>query len=271
MRRTRLGFTAVRALLALLLATACGRLDFALLDDAADAAPSPLDARTGPPCPVAVATPDPITIDGEVFRYTSFDGAHVGQGPATARVFDAAMSELDNDPTASDGLYSLIVPTGLVPVDVTLRYEVSGYLPSVVHLDQPLDRSIAGASAALWELGDAPVWNPTMMDMVYATVAIPHDDTRATVNVAIRTCSGASIAGITVAVDPAPAALAYTTPTGVTTDATQTPSSHAVAFNVPVGPVRITATDPSGNRTFPSLAIVTAANTNHLVILRAYE
>ncbi len=120
--------------------------------------------------------PDATTISvvaGETFFYTSYANDHAPLPTVTVTAFDAATAEnLGTTTSDGGGLYSVPIATGATPRPLRVVYARTGYFATTVHLDQPLDRDVNGASVNLWELGDAPLWDITAMTAIYDTVSL---------------------------------------------------------------------------------------------------
>lgn len=252
----------------------CGRLDFGALpvtDAAAIDPDTTSDAPTGPPCPTSTVTADPLPFGGKTYRYTNFDNAHAALPGVAVTLFDATGNTPLGAPVTSNssGDYSAGIPSA--PRSVRIVYELAGWFTSIVVTDQVIDTPTAGTNANLWVLGDAPLWNSLGMVTVYDTVGEMRNDSNGTMNIAIRTCAGESIAGVKVQIDPPPSAISYTTNDNMPSRTeTQLPHSHVVVFNATAGINRITATAPG--LVFPTLEVdVVAGQTNTLVLLRPYE
>lgn len=253
-----------------LAACACGRVGFEARGDASNSA---TDVRAVAPCPVNPSVPDPITVSGQTFRYTSFDNMLALLPSVSVYAFDGDAQQTLIATTTSEvtaGAYTLSIPTGGVAKNMVLVYQVTNQLNTTVTLDASLDRHVAGASQPLWQLGDAPLWSASATSSVYTAFGDSRVATKGTVNVAVRTCAGAIIEGVQISIDVATTGIGYTGPDGVPAQgATQPPFAHAVLFNVEPGRATITAS--KDGMTFPSVGISVVADANNLTIIRAYE
>lgn len=266
----------LRGLFVVLLGAGCGRLSFSgsgqgEVDAAEDAGGGPADAYVG--CGLR-ATPDPLTVSGQTFRYTSFDNDRNAMPGVAASLLDRATGTIiDDDTSMGDGSYSLQVTTGGLPADVMLQFEADAFFTTRFVPDVELDADVAGANAPLWSPGDAPLWNANAMGMVYDVVGATLDPARSTVNIAVRDCAGNAVEDVAVIADPAPGTLVYQGADGrpsATASGTVAPFAHALLLNAVPGPTRITGT--KAGVTFVELTLdVPAGDFNTLTILRVVE
>lgn len=217
--------------------------------------------------------PDPITIAGRAFRYTSFDNTNSAPlAGVTVTAYQPGTTMMLGSPTTSDGTgaYALAIPSGGNARPVSLAYALTGYYQSNLHMAFFIDRDYSGTFQPVWTVGDAPLWNSTQMDQIYAAVGQTRDTGKATVNVAVRDCAGQPLAGATVTMSPPPALMRYQASDGSTgTDPTTVaPFAHMVAFNAE--PMLTMFTVTAAGFTFPSLSfVVLPGAVNNLVVMRA--
>jgi hypothetical protein len=246
----------VRSLcVALIAATACGRVGF--------------DARIGP-CVASSTAPDPIALGGEAFTFTNFNN---GRAPvpdavitATARADGAQLAQTTSD---AQGLYQLAIPTHGAAIDVALTYAQPAYMTSTVFFDSPFDRS---TDATDQRLANNAQWSDGSMGAVYGTVGFARDSTKGSINISLRTCTGAIVENVIVTVDPPPQRLIYTGSDGLPAPlpGTAAPYAFAVAFNAVPGPTTITATAPGVTFLDQQLDVLAGENVT-LLVLRAVE
>jgi hypothetical protein len=166
---------------------------------------------------------------------------------------DEAGTELARTTSSPQGDYRLDIPTGGMARRVVLSYERTGYFFTHVELDTALDRDITGAGTMLWTPGDAPIWDIGSINSIYSVPGVTRDNSRGTLNVAVRDRRGASIDGVTALLDPPPELLGYTQLGGLTLAATTLPYSQVLAFNAPAGPTTVTLS--KAGYTFPSITV----------------
>lgn len=212
----------------LLLVVGCGRIAFDPLSDA---------------CRRAEQVPASISFGGRTFRYTSFDNMTATIPATQVRISGDGVDATSTSDAA--GNYRVDVPIDGVARRVAITYSNASYFATVLYPDLSLDRDVLGANAARWSLGDGPLWNGTAVDAVYAAAGVTRDPSLGTLNIAVRDCADNIIEGVAVDVIPAPERLEYTAVDGTpsqTLTGTIGPFAHALALNVPVGGVSITAT-----------------------------
>jgi hypothetical protein len=240
------------------LLVACGRLDF---DRGSDTVVDHCASN-----PVA---PDPVTIRGKTFRYTSFDNNRTA-------VADVVVSETSAMTTSdANGDYALAVPTGGESREITIAYAKTGYLTTRVVFDHAIDRDVTGRNVPRFELGDAPIWTATQMDMIYDVASngtVARDPARGILNIAVRDCGGSPIAGATVAISPTPEVFTYQGDDGrpIMGTATFPLFANAFGFNAVGGPTTIEVTHPD-HAFLPFVVNVFPGDFNTLAIARSLE
>ena len=184
----------MRASVALVVAAACGRLDFTPRID---------------PCPVPASAPDPLTISGRVIAYRTFT-IYDGVGGVTVTAFDATTDEplgsarsagtgQGSDGDTTTGLYSLAISGG-IPRRVRLELTSPQWDTTEAYTDV-LGSDLDGYLTAVWSWGS--------LGSVYGAVGLtlpadPSADPYGNLDITVDTCDGLGIAGALVSVDPDP-------------------------------------------------------------------
>jgi len=247
--------------LAAALLTGCGR--FAFDEHAVDGAL----ADTSDASPVTVcspgAAPSSLKIAGQTFQYTNFDN--------TSAVVDTVMVHetfaTNSQTTVSDanGNYIFGITTGGNPGVLTMDISRMNFFTTHISTDTLIAADQIGTRGMVWRIGDAPIWNSGAMDSVYANAVVPYSAQLGTLNVAVRDCAGAPVAGVTVTLTPpvdAMGKLFYQASDGTAANmsATAMPFTHAIALRVPAGMVTIHAT--GGGKTFADHTVLVMAGMN---------
>jgi hypothetical protein len=255
-------------LLPTLAALGCGRFGFEprVASDAGE-----LDARDAvetiaPVCPIAAMVPDPLPITGSTFSYTSFDNmtADLPNVTVTARVGGTVVGMVQS---GANTQYSLPVPTGGMGVPVVLAGERGGYYTTTIHSDLFYDRPVAGQRGSIFRLGDIPIWDVGAMGSVYSAAGEPLDSMRGTLNVAVRDCAGAPVAGVTVTVTPAPRRQFYQAVDGAPGNMTATvgPFTHLIGLAAPAGMTKISAS--GAGLVFQDVEVPVLAGTHNTLVV----
>ena len=249
---------------------ACGRFDFEPRRDAGGVIA--LDA-VELPCGVSASAPDMVTMAGRTIEYQTFANASVPVAGVTVRAIDgdtlATVGETTSD---ANGDYAVSAPTGGAARRLGLQFEATGFFVTNVVRDLPIAADTMGAGMPRWTYGDGPVWDSAGMAAIYNAAGATRDPARGFINVAVRDCAGASIDGVTVAFDPAPAVVRYQTMSGMpaVNGPTQLPFAHVFALNAPAGRTRITATK-TGRTFLETEVMVVGGQVNTLTIVRAVD
>jgi len=251
-----------RWFLAAALLTGCGRFAFDDLarDGGGDAVPLDIAVATG--CAQPTAAPANIRIEGQTFRYTSFDNTSaVVAGTMVSETFAT-----NTQGTASDnnGDYTFGIATSGKPGDFAM--DVSRANNFTTHITTDLliaSDQIGDRLDPVMHLGDAPIWDQGQMTGIYASAGGAYAPGLGTLNVAVRDCAGEPVTGVTVTLTPPAAKLFYqsTDGSGTNTTATAGKFTHAIALGVPPGPVTIHAT--GGGKTFVDRTVLVLAGTNN--------
>jgi hypothetical protein len=242
------------ALLCLL--AACGRFDF--------------DPRVVP-CALSATTPDPVTLSGTTFHYTSFNNTTAPvAGTRVTALSDVGGNMLAQTTSDASGGYSLAIPTQGVPRSTVLVFEQSNYLTTSAIPDLPLDRDIT-SQHSLWATGDGPLWSVGSLDSVYSAGNVSRRPALGTINVAVVDCAGNTIEGVTVELDPAPERVEYLAVSGPSASLTSTvnPFTAAVAFNAVPGPTHVSAA--KSGRVFLDRTLVIRGGEDTITVMRAVE
>jgi hypothetical protein len=239
----------------------CGRLQFSELVDARDAS---VDSSPFA-CP-AQPVPDPLTISGTTFRYTTYTNDRALLNAALVELVDGSGQIATSMTSNASGLYTLSVSPSIHPGPYSLMYSRTGFEDTNVFFDRAFTRDIQGAYQPIWTAGDGPLWSTIATDSVYETARMgyPRDPARGIVNVAVRDCADAPLAGVQVALDPPPGLMSYQADDGTpNTNLTTTTGTfaHALALNVPAGLVHVTASAPGLRFTDVYVNVVTGAST----------
>lgn len=244
------------------LLAACGRLHF---DERVDAPDVP--ARCAPS---AVAA-DPLTITGTTFRYMSFDNeARTILGGATVTAFDVQRGKGTTTTSDASGRYTVTIATDGTPTALRLEYALPSHFTTQVTIDRAVDRDIAGATDAVWTLGDGPLWNAGTMDQFYAVAGTARQAANGTLNIAVRDCAGAPLGGVTIDVSPAPELLRNQANDGTLAAGGTTSDRFATVFGLNAAAGTTTITASADGYTFRPLTVaVTADLYNTLAILHA--
>lgn len=253
---------------ALLVVCGCGRLGFdARSVDELDA--EPVTPRA---CGASTQAPDPLTIDGTTFQFTSFtnDREAIDSVTVEAKIGDAVVAMAISDDA---GNYTLSVPTGGTSPVLKLRYAKVGFFTTTVYLDAPLDHSIARGDPALLGPSDGPLWGLGGMGSVYSSANTTRDDTAGTLNINVVDCDEQPLAGVAVALDTTPEVFSYLGTDGkpaLAATATIAPFSFVVGFNAPAALTTVSAT--AAGKTFPTASYpVKPGEENTLVRVRPID
>ena len=187
--------------------------------------------------------PDPITIAGHTFEYTSVQNT-VQEIPGAVVTAQLGSTPLAMTTSDAQGGYQLAVPTGGHALALSVRYAPPGYLASTVWLDAPLDRDLLGApSPYIWP-GDAPVWSDGAMNSVYSYPGLTRSPSAGTLQVEVRDCGGTPVPGVTVASSRG-GTMTYIDSDGIaktSLTATQGVYDDALIFNAEPGSTTLTLT-----------------------------
>jgi hypothetical protein len=222
----------------------CGRFHFSELTNAGDAGGD----STPFACP-AQPVPDPLTISGTTFRYTNYMNDRALLNAALVELVDGTGQIATSMTSNASGLYTLSVSPSINPGPYALLYSRTGFEDTNVFFDRAFTQDVQGAYQPLWTAGDGPLWSTIATDSVYETARTGYarDATRGIVNVAVRDCAGAPLAGVEVVLDPPPDLMSYQADDGTPNpDLTTTTGTfaHALALNVPAVLVHVTASAP---------------------------
>lgn len=254
----------------------CGRLGFdasasAVRPDAAGDDAAPAVRR---PCGATTTAPDPVTITGSTFEFTSFTNNRRALPDTEVEILDAAGTPITNMRSDVNGTYSLSIPTGGVAPTISIRYSRPGYFSSRFYLDTPLDRDLALGDGIVLTPSDGPIWSTSAMNAVYAPAGIPLDAAAGSLNINFLDCSNQPLAGVSVALDAQPEVGAYLggntgMPDKLLT-ASQTPLAFFVGYNAPAVATTITATAP-GLEFAPQTRDIAAGSEVTMVVVRPLE
>jgi hypothetical protein len=223
---------------------------------------------------VSAVAPDPLRISGTTIEYKNFQNGYdpVSQVALAAR--DPIGNLIAQATSDAAGTYALVIATGGVPTEAIVTASMTGYFDTIVATDVPYASNTAGTGAAVWSLGDVPLWKSASMGVIYSSAGFTRDATAGTLNVAVRDCAGNPIAGVTVTIDPPPS-----TPSGgiryqgadgmasTTLMATDSTFGNVLAFNAIAGATRITASKP-GVAFGEANVVVDPGSVNTLTLIR---
>jgi hypothetical protein len=244
----------------MMFAAACGRLDFGDGSGPADA------ARFGA-CKWLATAPDPFTISGWSFTFTSFGPTNNMASVADVAVsaYDASTDEMLGTATSdTNGNYTIPIAGG-VSRAVRLDLANGAYLTTHQYTGVALDADFAGYQS--------PLWGDGSMGSIYGTAGVAWDNTKGNLDVAIQQCDGTPIEGATIQISPAPGAIEYLDPTGppdASLTATKAPFTSGVGFNVVPGLNHITA-QATGFTFDPVDVTVMGGEHNNVIVMHAYE
>jgi hypothetical protein len=255
----------VRHAVVALLCAACGRVGFDPHGDGIAAA--------GRPCGAQPSAPDPVTITGTTYRYTSFGNTRGAIAGVTVAAVDAQGAVLAQVTSSPQGDYALAIPTGGTAPMVSLRYTDGADYTTTVYPDAPLDRALAPTMTTLFALGDGPLWSGGSMASIYSTVGATLDATKSSMTIEAYDCAGVALEGVAVTVTPSPEVLGYTGPNGTPVDTLTTtalPDTLVVAFNAIPGMTHVTASKP-GFTFVEQDVLVAQGHQNQVVVVRPVE
>lgn len=254
----------LRWYLAAALLTGCGRFAFDELAGSPDA--TAIDAAPMARCGRAPTAPDPLTISGQTFRYTSFDNKTTPvDGVGVIVTLGAVMAGATSDST---GDYTLAIPTGGRAGAFEMQIARAGYFTTWLSSDLPVTGNLSGMRLdPVLRLGDAPIWDMGSMGSVYSAGQTTYDPQRGTLNVAIYDCDENPLPGVSVSFSQTPAKQFYLSPDGSpsNTTATATPFTHAIALGMPAGPVTIHVT--GAGKTFEDRTVMVRAGDNNTLVV----
>jgi hypothetical protein len=240
----------------------CGRLAFDPV--AGDGALG--DSQTSFTCPTG-PVPDPLTISGKAFRYTSFTNGMTPIDSADVRVYSMGMP-VGAATTLPDGSYTIDVMTSGTAMPTYLTYSKSTYLLTRVFLDGLLDRDLVAGMGGLWSPGDGPLWDDTQMNMIYGTSMVVRATGAGAINVGVRDCANNPIPGVKVIFDPPPGDIRYQDDAGLpSTLLSETGSAfgHVIALNPVAASTHVTAMK-DGYR-FSEATFTVSPTTNNLLLI----
>ena len=217
-------------------AAGCGRIDFDAGQDLALA-----------PCHASARAPDPVTIRGDTFRFSSFANTRDVVAGATVTAQGPTGALLAQTTSDTTGAYTLTIPTGGTAPRVALRFEHVGDFITTMVLDLRLDHDVVAPDATLYTIGDGPLWSGGSMASVYSSASLSVDPARSTIDVLARDCADQPLDGVEITITPAPQLASYLTTSGLPSAAltgTNAPFTIAVAFNAVPGATHITARKP---------------------------
>jgi hypothetical protein len=246
----------MRGSIALVLAMACGRLDFTNVSIATDA------IATSGACNWTSTAPNPLVVSGTTIDYSTFTVSEPVPGiPVTIR--DATTRDILGSATSgSDGAYAIELNDGIAhALEIDLG-DVNGFYTTHQYTGGPVDQDLAGYQS--------PLWNAGAMGAVYGTVGkgYAQGSGSGTLTIQLEHCDGTFVGSGQVTVTPQPDVLAYlgsnAQPSG--TGMTETTYGAVVAFNMPPTPnATITAVAPG--LTFESFEAPVYAGPNATVIV----
>ncbi len=223
----------------LVLLAGCGRFGF---DEAAAEAPDAgvqvpdavATVRLGP-CSTGTRSAVPYRITGTTVDINVFGGTSPRAG-----VDVEVSASLDGPPmvetsSASDGGYSLAVPSSGGALTAFFALRRNGYLPSLLVPDGPIDGDIEDLYS--------PVTTDSALSSLYLSSGVQRKASAGTLGIMVLDCDGVPVVDARVSITPAPAATVYTDDSGgPSTSLTSTRGTGIVyALNVPVGMVEVTA------------------------------
>jgi hypothetical protein len=240
----------------LLGAFACGRLGFGASVDAVagDAAgshdafnadtPAGSDASSDAgavACPTTGAPFPTITVSGTITIINDLGADGPGADVDVELLGSASGGVLAQTTSDGSGDFSLTAETNRQPIVTPLQLENAAYVTTVFQPDAPIGSDVdVGLDMA----------TPDAIAALYNNAGVTPDASLGTVAVIVADCSGDLLSHVTVQLAPAPAAIAYATPSDTFDGGFNSTSSAgiAVALNVPVGTVTVTAS--ASGRTF---------------------
>ncbi|MDB4963989.1 MAG: hypothetical protein JWP01_3988 [Myxococcales bacterium] len=184
------------------------------------------------------------------------------------------LAQLGQVVSAANGAYAVDIATGGAPVPIAIDYVKSGFWSTRAFPDLPIDRDTMGNGLPLWSTGDAPVWTPAAMGMVFTASGVTRDVADGFLNIAVRDCAGNPVPGVNVSISPsAGSTIRYQSSSGTPSQSltvTDGPFAHVLAINVPAGLVTVTATLP-GRGFLNQQVMVQGGDVVTLAVVRALD
>jgi hypothetical protein len=257
----------------LVVLTGCGRLGFETSSSVRpDAAGDAAVVRR--PCGAALTAPDPVTISGTTFEFTSFTNNRRALPDTDVEILDAAGTPIASMRSDVTGAYSLPISTGGVAPTISIRYSRGGYFTSRFYYDAPLDRDLVIGDAMVLNPSDGPIWNVGAMDSVYSSAGIPRNAAAGTLNINFLDCANQSLGGVALALSAQAEVGSFLGgSTGMpdrTLTESETPLAFFVGYNAPAVSTTITATAP-GLEFAPQTLNVASGNEVTLMVVRPLE
>ena len=215
---------------------ACGRIGFD--PPSGNDGPLPPDAFVPPDaffsqCPVGTTAPDPLTLSGTIVQLIT---ASAIPGVALSASNTLGGSPIATATTDGTGGYSLDIPTGGVPIAIYLTLSKPGFLTVTSIPNRLLDAS-APANIQAGTQAD--------LDASYAAKSMTESPTAGSLDIVLSDCAFNRIAGATIQTTP-PTTIVYSDVNGNGDGSltSTTSSATALALNVPLGSVVVSATAP---------------------------
>ncbi len=220
---------------------ACGGSSNPQSDDA-----PPADAKVFLDAPPVV--PQSFTISGKTSE-RSLSGETVVEG-VTIQAFASSNEAMPIATATTDaqGSYTLTVMTNGAPLDGYLLATKTGYVDIYLYPTAPFIADFTG--------GDVNMLTPSNKDFLNSLASGNQMAGKGMIGLQIRDAAGQPVAGATVSSTPASGAYRYTNTSGLPSGNATATSSDGVAFmfNVPSGPITVTAT--KSGMTFKSHAVL---------------
>jgi len=226
-----------KALLAVL-AVGCGRIGFDATGDGdgGGTGGSADGSLARGPCPPPATISDPLLISGTTIRVTVIGTLDPENDVAITALDRLGGTVLAQTTSASNGDYTLSVPSGGLPVTAVVTFAKQNLLTSLFVPEAALDRDIVGLQS--W-MGSSSATNS-----LYSVSGANRDPAMGTILVQVRDCDGGDFTGAKVSVTPAPEKIVYAgglCAPSLAQDTTRSPCPYAWGLNVSPGTVQLSA------------------------------